>query len=612
MIVRESHNIQKTSNIQDVKSSTQASLAARRKDVLLSMFSDILDKIADQLASQPEYATHIKSPEKKDVSGGKTSVQAASDSSTKTEQLKKPAHSEAADKESGGERIASESDNTEESTEEVSDEKSVEREAQEDSEVTEEASRKATEQVDLKPEQKEEAAVEVATEQVALQDSQQPDSILQAQVGSVPELGEQQAKAATARAEQHELTPDINEDADDPKQPTVPVKQVQTFIENSEVKTQAAEELAVQVSKDIVSVDKVKLRLEELLKNAGLKPEIVKELAEKLTKEDPSLADEMFKFLQEKLGIGSSATGLEKPPAEKPDGGPLIQKQELPDEITRLLENFEEKIKNEPAVLEKVFLTQVAKEVDNKKTDSDKNFIEQIFTQIANDYPAFEDLTKQLENFSKNTPIAAPLILQKMVELLVTNIQKEVEVDAPLAAVRSNFQNMHGGFERQSYNTENSNASTQARAKLSSTQRVKTFERVEQVLKEAAKARNGKTISVRLDPPSLGRVKVDVSLRDGALHARLVAESPQVNQLLRERAHELHAVLRRIGLNVDEVSVSVNSGNSESKGKELFFGDTEREFNRQFSGKAGTNVAHAVSNKPVGSFVKKELDHWVA
>lgn len=95
-------------------------------------------------------------------------------------------------------------------------------------------------------------------------------------------------------------------------------------------------------------------------------------------------------------------------------------------------------------------------------------------------------------------------------------------------------------------------------------QMARTMEKVEQALKEAARARDGKTISLRLDPPDLGTLKVDVSLREGTLRARVVVEQSAVYQQLREKAHELHAALRKLGLNVDAISVSVSAENQSS------------------------------------------------
>lgn len=83
------------------------------------------------------------------------------------------------------------------------------------------------------------------------------------------------------------------------------------------------------------------------------------------------------------------------------------------------------------------------------------------------------------------------------------------------------------------------------------------LERVEATLKEAARGRDGKTISLHLEPVDLGKVKVDVSLREGTLHARISPDNQQVAQALRDHAHELQGALRKLGLEVDSVSVSI-------------------------------------------------------
>lgn len=85
----------------------------------------------------------------------------------------------------------------------------------------------------------------------------------------------------------------------------------------------------------------------------------------------------------------------------------------------------------------------------------------------------------------------------------------------------------------------------------------KMMERVETALKEAARSRDGKTITLRLEPVQLGQVKCDVSLRDGLLHARITPQNPEVVSAVREHAHELQTALRRLGLNVDRVTVQV-------------------------------------------------------
>lgn len=96
-------------------------------------------------------------------------------------------------------------------------------------------------------------------------------------------------------------------------------------------------------------------------------------------------------------------------------------------------------------------------------------------------------------------------------------------------------------------------------AQLTKHEASQTLNKVEQALQEAIKSSDGKTVSVRLDPPSLGSIKVDITLKEGSLFARVTADTPQVGQLLREKGHEMQEMLRRLGLDVDQVLVFVGS-----------------------------------------------------
>jgi flagellar hook-length control protein FliK len=146
---------------------------------------------------------------------------------------------------------------------------------------------------------------------------------------------------------------------------------------------------------------------------------------------------------------------------------------------------------------------------------------------------------------------------------------------------------------------------------LSPVQSTRTLEKVEQALKEASKARDGKTISLRLDPPDLGKVKVDVSLRDGALHARIVVESPAVSQLMRERSHDLQQNLRSLGLNVDTISVSIGSEGQSSFDMGQFVRQEMGEYSGPAEGDMGRmgSVVGAVQVKGETAVVQ---EGWVA
>jgi hypothetical protein len=142
---------------------------------------------------------------------------------------------------------------------------------------------------------------------------------------------------------------------------------------------------------------------------------------------------------------------------------------------------------------------------------------------------------------------------------------------------------------------------------------LKTLEKVERALEEVARSKDGKTISLNLEPVNLGKVKVDVSIRDGNLHARLSAESSDVRQLLREHAHELQALLRKLGLHVDTVAVSVSS-------EEMRFNPDSNSFEQRQSSPNGQqertfmpgNSPSGGEGMPAVTPLSVSDDHWVA
>jgi flagellar hook-length control protein FliK len=167
--------------------------------------------------------------------------------------------------------------------------------------------------------------------------------------------------------------------------------------------------------------------------------------------------------------------------------------------------------------------------------------------------------------------------------------------------------------------------SSRASKGLPRPQAARMLERVEATLKEAARSRDGRTISLHLEPVNLGRVKVDVSLREGALHARIAPENQQVMQALREHAHELQSSLRKLGLDVDSVSVSVTAdefGGEMTSGEQTMDGRSfqdERnnlpdERSQLFENTIGNELAEwtTAGAKTQDPVTGKVLDHWVA
>ena len=166
--------------------------------------------------------------------------------------------------------------------------------------------------------------------------------------------------------------------------------------------------------------------------------------------------------------------------------------------------------------------------------------------------PAFSKTTEQLQESGIKLMLLRQAFESLRAQRHETNEPKQRQSTPQVGATGATQENKSVSNEGSARGSKNMSRST--------TQRM--LERVEASLKEAARSRDGKTISLKLDPAQLGRVKVDVTLRDGALHARLTPENQQVFVALREHSQELQSILRKLGLNVDTVTVTVSSDGS--------------------------------------------------
>lgn len=63
----------------------------------------------------------------------------------------------------------------------------------------------------------------------------------------------------------------------------------------------------------------------------------------------------------------------------------------------------------------------------------------------------------------------------------------------------------------------------------------------------AIRSGEGERIEIRLDPPELGRVQIEMRIIDGALHAVVVAERPEIGDILRRHAEMLQRDLEAAG-----------------------------------------------------------------
>lgn len=65
----------------------------------------------------------------------------------------------------------------------------------------------------------------------------------------------------------------------------------------------------------------------------------------------------------------------------------------------------------------------------------------------------------------------------------------------------------------------------------------------------------GGNVRIKLHPPELGALQIDVSLKNGAVSARLEAQSTAAHRALTENLSQLHEALTQLGVTVDRVDV---------------------------------------------------------
>ncbi len=100
-------------------------------------------------------------------------------------------------------------------------------------------------------------------------------------------------------------------------------------------------------------------------------------------------------------------------------------------------------------------------------------------------------------------------------------------------------------------------AKSKAASGLPAKDQAKVVEQVKELLQKAIQNRDSNTITVRVNPPELGMMTVKVTQRESQLYARIIPESQEVEQVLRNKVAEVTNVLSAAGLKPDQVHVSI-------------------------------------------------------
>jgi len=81
---------------------------------------------------------------------------------------------------------------------------------------------------------------------------------------------------------------------------------------------------------------------------------------------------------------------------------------------------------------------------------------------------------------------------------------------------------------------------------------------------------NGRQLRIRLHPPELGALQIEISARDGVLTARLEVQTPSTRQVILENMSLLRDALSQNGMAVERISVQLAHENWNDDGQSEF------------------------------------------
>lgn len=136
---------------------------------------------------------------------------------------------------------------------------------------------------------------------------------------------------------------------------------------------------------------------------------------------------------------------------------------------------------------------------------------------------------------------------------------------------------------------------------------------VDQVGKQISRSilRGDRIVRLQLKPPDLGRVKINIDIKDNSLKLGMIAEHSSVKELLLSNVHELRGALVSQGIKLENIDIQINYGFGQS-----LTGSKEGKRWNQDSGEKGgfisKNSAEVLQSEPLKMIVGNNLLNLVA
>ena len=112
---------------------------------------------------------------------------------------------------------------------------------------------------------------------------------------------------------------------------------------------------------------------------------------------------------------------------------------------------------------------------------------------------------------------------------------------------------------------------------------------------------------IKLKPDNLGKVTMQISVENGNISAKFLAESQKVKEILESNMQELKDQLSKQGMAVQEMSVSVGNDNRE---RQMFEGRNFGTFNRHSRINRVTNTSYSIESEMYDDVNDENLAHY--
>ncbi|MCC6952951.1 MAG: flagellar hook-length control protein FliK [Deltaproteobacteria bacterium] len=131
-----------------------------------------------------------------------------------------------------------------------------------------------------------------------------------------------------------------------------------------------------------------------------------------------------------------------------------------------------------------------------------------------------------------------------------------IQAAAAKSVVRDNgAAGMFGQVEKKAVNAKDSGSLGRA-AKAN---QAKMIEQIQKAFESALQSKDGNTLTIKIDPVELGAMTVKVTKRAEQIFARVTAESPEVQEVLRSNVQEVVQALAAAGFKLHNVHVTIGN-----------------------------------------------------